>query len=224
MRNLVLQLETRRCLDGVELVRLDNAPEIGAPLYGAAGPDWFSWRSDRHERAVIRSAVDLANPLVVRFVNADDDEKRVDFLSLNGLSDAGVMPAVLADAGREAEPRNFVLGAQRELRRLLLDAGSGDATRAAKAAKRSLHTVGVGDRFSVQSDGRVALTVMSLVNFMRIEIATVQENGARAALCKRCGDVFLYGKATNRRSTATYCGVLCRVNAHRAKNRNHKGS
>jgi hypothetical protein len=216
MRNLALRLEAERCTDGAEIVRLRKPSGIRSPFYGAAGRIWFSYRSDRYG-PFIREAVNLEDTLVVRFVNAADDHKRVDFLSRFGLPE-GLSLTVRA-IGFPAEPLNWVLGAQRELRHLLRDAGSGDASRAAKAARRSLHLAG-DSRFSLRSDGRVAVTVRSLISFMRLEIAMVAENGARIASCKRCGNFFLYGKGTKRRSTAaTYCRDLCRVGAYRANKR-----
>jgi hypothetical protein len=214
MRNLALRLEAERCLDGVEIVRLRKPSGIGSPFYGAAGPIWFSCRSDRFE-PFIREAINLEDTLVVRFVNADDDDKLIDFLTRFGLPEFLITPAAI---GFPAEPHNWVLGAQRELRRLLQDAGGGDAVRAHKAAKRSLYLAN-DNRFSLRSDGRVAVTVGNLISFMRLEIAMVVENGARVTSCKRCGHLFLYGKGTKRRSTGTYCRDLCRVGAYRANKR-----
>jgi hypothetical protein len=243
MRDLVLRLEAERCADKVERVRLDEPP-AARTRYGKAGPIWFFWRSDRHER-VVQEAVDLENPLVVRFVNADDDQKRIKFLSTFGLPEGfllvvpdgteklvarflslSALPEEFLlgapDVGLPAEPRDFVLGAQRELRRLLEDAGSGDAARTKKAESRSLRLVSGDGDLSRLPSGRMALTVRTLIAFMRLEIAMVVENGARIASCKRCGDLFLYGKGTKRRSTATYCRDLCRVGAYRSK-LNQKG-
>ena len=61
MRDLMLRLDTKRCLDGVELIRLDNPPEIQG-RYRKVGPIWFFWRSDRYER-VEQEAPNLENPL-----------------------------------------------------------------------------------------------------------------------------------------------------------------
>jgi hypothetical protein len=217
MRDLILRLDAERCADGVELVRLDNPPAVGSPQHGEAGPVWFSWRSNRHKR-VVREAVDLADPLVVRFVNADDDDERVKFISLFGLP-MGVLHGP-SDTGLPAEPREFVLGEQRELRRLLQDAGSGDLVRADRAASRALYPVRVDMRLS-RSHGRTAFTVQTLTAFMRMEIAAIVENGAYVGSCKCCGDFFVYGKGTRQRNTRTYCNDHCRVGADRA--RKHKG-
>jgi hypothetical protein len=235
MRDLVLRLEAERCIDGVERVQIDDPPAVRT-RYGNAGPIWFFWRSDQHER-VVQEAVDLENPLVVRFVNADDDDKRIDFLSRFGLPEgfllgyktkrvarflsASALPEgfrLRSPTGPPAESRDFILGEQRELRHLLEDAGSGDATRMDKAASRALRFIG-GDSEPSRRRGRTAFTVRTLSAFMRFEINAVVENGARVARCKRCDNFFLYGKGTKGRSTAIYCRDLCRVGAYRANKR-----
>jgi len=122
--------------------------------------------------------------------------------------------------GRPGTPREYVLGAQRELRRLLVDAGSSDvAINAANQALRFGRQLGGSSDLSLRPDGRMALTVQTLLAFMCIEIAMVAAYGACVGSCKRCGNFFLYGRATKRRSTATYCRDLCRVGAHRATKR-----
>src|SRR5436190_2059674 len=107
MRNLALRLEAERCADGAEIVRLRKPSGISSPFYGAAGPIWFSCRSDRYE-PFIREAVDLEDALVVRFVNADDDDKRIDFLSRFGLPEG--LSFTVRSIGFLAEPHNWVLG------------------------------------------------------------------------------------------------------------------
>jgi putative ABC transport system substrate-binding protein len=67
------------------------------------------------------------------------------------------------------------------------------------------------------------LTTDSLLSFMHMEVAVAAANGARLTSCKRCGDVFLTGKLTKRRSTAKYCSDRCRIGAHRANGPNRKG-
>src|SRR6516225_5765787 len=105
MRGLALRLMNMRCRDGVELVHRDPYPDLRSP-YGASGPDWFSYRSDRCKEEIIRKAVDLEDALVVRFINATDDEKRIAFLWRFGLPDVlfGIDGSPSA-----TEPRNFVL-------------------------------------------------------------------------------------------------------------------
>jgi hypothetical protein len=240
MRDLVLRLEAERCIDGVKRVQIDDPPAVRT-RYGNAGPIWFFWRSDHYE-PVIQEAVDLENPLVVRFVNADDDDKRIKFLSRFGLPEGFLLSApgskraqvcgrffsaidlpegfLLGGPGVSLpfESRDFILGEQRELRHLLEDAGSGDVARMDKAASRALRFVG-GDSEPSRRYGRTAFTVRTLSAFMYFEINAVVENGARVARCKWCDNFFLYGKGTKGRSTAIYCRDVCRVDAYRANKR-----
>jgi hypothetical protein len=116
---------------------------------------------------------------------------------------------------RPTEPQEFILGRQKELRRLLDRAGSGDAATAIKAANESLYAVSV--RPSMAPDGRMVLVANDLMHFMHMEIAMIAASGAHLATCENCGDVFLTGPLTTRRSTARYCKDRCRVNAHRTK-------
>jgi hypothetical protein len=220
MQGLTLRLKATRCPDGVELVHRETYPDIGWPRYGRSGPDWFSYRSARKDEFA-QDAIDLENALVVRFVNATDDAKRITFLSRFGLPGD-----VLAEEGFVgigiAEPRNIVLGRQRVLRRLLQDAGSSDTARATKAANEALRH-GRPDSMSLELGGRRVWTMRCLMDFMYAEIVATVENEARLGSCKRCGCLFLYGKGTGRRETAKWCGASCRVGAHRANKSKRKG-
>ena len=207
MRDLALRLMAMRCLDGVELVHRDTYPDIKSPYYGASGPDWFSYRSARYKQEIVRNAVDLEDPLVVRFLNATDDDKRIAFLMRFGLPGDIIQVA-------SAEPRNFIIGEQKVLRALLDRAGSGDAAEANKAANKSLRRI--RDRLSLEPGGRMVWTTENLISFMYMEIVIAAQNGARLGSCQRCGDLFLTGTLTKRRSTAKYCRDFCRVGAHRA--------
>lgn len=212
MREFRLRLVAPRCRDGVKLVRYETYPEIEAIGYGPSGPDWFVYCTDRMQQdAIIRDAVDLEDALVVRFFNATDDLKLMAFLSQFGLPEHYFKYVGIGGG----EPRNIVLGRQRVLRRLLEDAGSGDAARALKAGNTSLHRVG-RDRPSLEPGGRIVRTTQNLMDFMYMEVAAAAAIGAHLTSCKRCGDLFLTGTLTNRRSTAMYCRDLCRVRAHRA--------
>jgi hypothetical protein len=181
--------------------------------------------------------------LVTRFLNAKNDDKCIQFLSTFGLPDGCLLGApgtktktrarfsaldalpegwVLGapDIGLPAEPQNFVQAMQREMRRLLQDASSSDAVRMGRAAQRALR-LACRDGDPSPVGGRVVLIVPTLIAFMHFEVYMMIENGAHFASCKRCGDLFLYGKGTKRRNTATYCSDRCRVGAHRASK--HKG-
>jgi hypothetical protein len=78
---------------------------------------WFFWRSDHCER-VVQEAVDLENPLVVRFVNANDNDKLITFLSTFGFPEGfliGVPGTKKRSVARflssSALPEEFLLGA-----------------------------------------------------------------------------------------------------------------
>ena len=201
MQGLALRLVAPRCIDGVELVRGEYRSR------DMTASDWsFSCRSDRYERSVIRDMSGLEDTLIVRFVNATDDDKRVAFFSRFGLYRAA-----------PKEPYEFVLGQQEELRGLLDRAGSGDAAVAIKVANEALAQA-KGLSLSLDSDGRMIVIVNSPSTFMHVEIAMLAASGARLANCENCGDVFLTGSLTGRRSTARYCRDRCRVNAHRSNN------
>jgi hypothetical protein len=214
MADLALRLAATRCLDGVELIHREDYPDNAYPPYGRSGPGWFAYCSERQE-AVTRNAVDLGDPLVVRFVNATDDDKRITFLSRFGLPG----PALDFAGIGIAEPRNVILGRQRVLRQLLQDAGSGDATRAFKGANESLRFVRFDTRLSLAPDGHMVQSTGELMSFMYMEIALAAKHGAYLASCKRCSDVFLIGKLTRRRSTSKYCSDRCRVGSHQANKR-----
>jgi hypothetical protein len=212
MLGSALRLKAIRCPDGVELVHRDRFP------------GWeYRYRSERRE-SVTRDAVDLEDALVVRFVNATDDDKRIAFLSRFSLPHEILLGSY--------EPRNFILGEQRELRALLDRAGSGDAVEAIEAANKCLRRAikaankcqrRTADRLSLEPGGRMVWTTNSLMSFMYMEIVIAAQNGVRLASCKRCSDLFLTGALTKRRSTATYCRDRCRVGAHRANKLNCTG-
>src|SRR5262249_8498517 len=150
----------------------------------------FSCKSDRYRHEIIRDAIDLEDALVCRFVNANTDEKRIAFLSRFGLPTQAF----------PSEPRNFILGEQRLLRRLLERACSGDSGQAIKAANESLRHghAGAGLTLSLDPQGRLVHTWESPMSFMHMEIAVAARIGARLGSCKRCHNLFLYGRGTKR--------------------------
>jgi hypothetical protein len=213
MRGWILRLRTERCPDGVEIVHRDTEPGLLKSRYGISGSVWFSYRSVRLVRE-IRDVSSLEDTLVVRFVNATDDEKRIAFLSRFGLPSSSFGIGSVS-GNKPTEPREFIVGEQKHLRHLLDRAGGGDVATAMKAANESLYAVSVQP--SMMSDGRIVLLASAPMDFMHMEIAVVAASGARLGTCESCSDVFLTGPLTTRRSTARYCRDRCRVNAHRTK-------
>jgi len=76
---------------------------------------------------------------------------------------------------------------------------------------------------SLEAGGRMVWTMRSPMDFMYMEIVAAADNGARLGSCKRCGNVFLYGKGTKRRKTAKWCGATCRQGGFRATQSKRKG-
>jgi hypothetical protein len=106
---------------------------------------------------------------------------------------------------------------QKELRRLLKRAGSGDAALAAATA--NVARAGGRDASLSWDAGRMVITLPNVFSFMLMEVAMAADAGARLVSCKRCGDVFLIGARTHRRSTAKYCSDKCRVGWNRSLKR-----
>jgi hypothetical protein len=215
MHRFLLRLIAERCLDGVELVHRDIKPGVLELKYGVSGTVWFTHRSDRCQRETVRDMSGLEDTVVVRFVNATDDDKRITFMWRFGLPFPHIGVRSVSEH-RPSIPSEFISGAQRELRLLLARAGSGDAAVAMEAANRSLVGAG-GLHLSMVYNDRMVIAVHDVLDFMHIEVAMVAASGARLARCESCNDMFLTGPLTNRRSTARYCRDRCRVNAHRTK-------
>ena len=144
-------------------------------------------------------------------MNARDDDKRIDFLSCFGLP----LATKFIFSPYPSTSRLIIEGGQKQLRRILTRAGSGDAARAADAANEALASAG-NSRLS-QNAGRMVATLQNVFGFMCVEVALAAMNGDRLASCKWCRDVFLIGPRTNRRATAKFCKDLCRVKWNRAK-------
>jgi hypothetical protein len=181
-----LRLESQRCPDGVLLER-----------------GRFHYRTDRRE-TVRREISNLEDPLVMVFVNARENDQRVQFFSQFGLLEAG-----------QDIRRPDVLNYQEAFHDLLLRREFFDST----ASLFSDHSFDlrptlylVGDAAQVRLDNR------TLLSFMLMETATATAQGAQLAACERCGTQFLTGPLTGRRSHARFCSDRCRVAAMRARN------
>ena len=67
---------------------------------------------------------------------------------------------------------------------------------------------------------RLVLAAESLLDYMTMECAFVAMVGARTAACKNCGDFYLTGPLTGRRSHSLYCSDKCRMAAMRKRQAN----
>lgn len=187
-----LLFTTDRCTDGVALV--DGA---------------FQPRSERREPVSIRTT-DLSNPAVIQFLNAHDD--LVPFLSRYT---AGSLVPIGPQAPAFSK-WNMLKFLQGDLRRHLTAAGGPNPLDALVALSHpvvDLHAV-----FRLEGDKpQMLLRCEDLIGFMKMETALVALEGAKLAACEHCGNLFLTGSSTSRRSHATYCSDRCRVAAMRAR-------
>lgn len=212
---LGLSLDWQHCPDGVELH--DYGPELprrrGETILSAAERKsglWFRPRSAK--RFPLRHTMTtLEDLLVLRLVNARDDEARAAFLGRFGFP-FSTAPEV---------SREEVLDGQKRLRSALGVAASGE--RAARLANVNgwLKSIALWPQFGRDGDSsavRLVFQPASLFAFMAMEAAMAAEHDAKLAACQHCGTEFLTGPMTGRRDTARYCADKCRVAAMRARN------
>ena len=169
---------------------------------------------------LVRDFSNLENPIVIRFINADTEEKLFAFLKVFGLPSP--KPERYKESQANVETRAHIVEGQRIFRRLLEMAGSGEVTKAAKA----VNTLSITARPMVENSRgkpRPILSADKLLSFMQMEVWMVAVSGARIGRCEYCGDVFLTGKLTENRATRIYCSDKHRVAGNRAKAKNKKG-
>ena len=214
--NLALQWE--RCPDGVELFDYGREPLRAAGMRSTILTDaaakqgpWFRDRSPERVAASLNIS-SLENPVVISFVNARDDDARCRFFSRYGF----LLP------GSELE-RSEALDTQAYFERLLVEAGSADPDAAAKAVNMALAShrgFALVATLELDDGLRLALKPQSLFAFILMEVAMVALHGARLATCDHCGELFLTGPLTWRRSHARFHADRCRVAAMRSRNAN----
>lgn len=198
-----LFLDWELCPDGVEFVPED----VSDPLFRV-----YRNRSERR-RAARWTITNLEDPVVIRFVNARDEPSRLKFFTRFGM---------LNNSGATSE--ESLDKSQRPLRTLLERAGSGDVVTARKAIVTATARHNLSSVFEIVdvSGGAPRLTMLLApdgpIQYMRMEAATVALHGALYRTCKHCGNAFLTGPLTGRRSHAEYCSDRCRVAAMRKRN------
>jgi hypothetical protein len=219
-----LTIDIERCQDGVELVDLPGTglygPEAAGTLAGSSHPvTVFRPRTDRREVQTMRLS-NLENPIVIAFVNATDDEDRLQFFDQYGF------------LGRPMEimRRDSLLGFQAHLRQTLQRFGSG----ADPASTMAGINQGIAERreFNPQltfhlagprGTPRLLLKSETLYAFMIMEMAMVVAHGVRVTECEKCSEIFLTGALTWRRAHARFCSDRCRVAAMRARQKTAGG-
>jgi hypothetical protein len=221
-----LTIDIERCPDGVELVDL---PEVlGKPLtwghqptglmvsgdvlteYQPAGKI-FRYRTERREPKTIMIE-NLEDPVVIRFVNASDEKRRIQFFDRFGL-----LCGRLGD-----DPYDDILQKQTAFRTHL------KATSAYEPDSSMLmvNTAIEHNRFSLRptfhlagprGKPRLLLRGERLFGFMIMEMAMIVAHGARVSECENCSTIFLTGPLTGHRSSARFCTDRCRMAAMRAR-------
>lgn len=215
-----LTIDIERCLDGVELA------------------NWsYRRRTDRTEIKRI-ALTNLENPIVVAFVNAASDRQLQQFfgefgfvgevphwetLTTSRSADGPVFNNVHKNDDSVCASRALILHNQSRLRGLLHKAGGEDPTGAMTVIDLDLRRI---QSFQItptlhlagpQGTPHLLLKSTSLIGFMLMEIAMVITHGVRTTECEKCGDIFLTGHLTGRRSHAKFCSDRCRVAAMRAR-------
>jgi hypothetical protein len=205
---LGLILQSQRCPDGVALHE-GNSPE-------------FQYCSgDREDlRLEIR---DLEDPVVVRFMNARDDQARAKFFSEYGLMDSH--PVSL----HPVTTRSRVLAWQDRFAQLLDYIRNNKPVEAAEAINNPIFFGWrPGDdppwywapRLQVIGKKRppqMFFECRDLVSFMVAEIATGITYDVRVQYCQHCHRIFLTGPLTGRRAHAKFDSDRCRAAAMRAR-------
>jgi hypothetical protein len=178
---------------------------------------FFRRRTDRIERLRLVTA-DLADPVVLQFVNARDD--LVPFMSkYTDGSIHGVSHLLTFYEDLPSSP----LGLQNQLREMLLSAGSDEPIdpliqMTSEPLPIVLTRINLSPAFNLErGKPRMLLRCADLPMFMQMEIAMVALEGAKVVTCEHCRNLFLTGPSTSRRSDATFCSDRCRVAAMRAR-------
>jgi hypothetical protein len=201
---LGLILQTQRCPDGVAL-----------------DERYFRYRSDRREdlRLEIR---DLEDPVVVRFMNARDDQARAQFFSEYGLT----------EPHHPWTTQSVVLAWRDRFEQILERIRNHEVAEAAEAISNwnivgrrpgddptwwdwgvRLHVVGK------KRSPQMSFECRSLVSFMVAETAMIVANDDRVRNCQHCNKMFLTGPLTGRRAHAKFDSDRCRAAAMRVRQR-----
>ena len=192
--------DTERCLDGLTLV-----------------DGLFHARSERREPVHVVTA-DLDDPVVLQFVNARDEDALVQFMSKYS---AGNLYTPWDPPKTRFAPNVSAIKISDMRDYLRQKLASSDQVEALVAlsepqieAKTSFHL----------RDGKAQMLLRChhLLDFMRMEVATIAVEGAKLVTCGCCGNYFATGPATSRRTDAQYCSDKCRVAAMRARKKEGK--
>jgi hypothetical protein len=205
-----LSLEWSRCPDGVELFDYGDRDANKALLAQRSGGPHYRYLSAR--RWVTRYDLDdLSDPIVLTFVNGQTNDAREEFFSKFGFLHEDQSEISVKEA----------IHIQKDLRRILYCIGGQDLISAREIVNiraRQLQLIPSLERRRGQTEARLTLRPRTLTGFMVMEIAMIAANGGRLTGCQHCGEWFVTGPLTGRRSHAKFCADRCRVAAMRARN------
>lgn len=214
-----VSLDQEFCPHGIGKVSED--PSTGASRHKTSSYCYVS--ADR--RTTHHTLANLEDPFVIRFVNATDEEDRVEFLRRFGLL-SGTTTLLLIDGAQIVSVKAAAVKSdQKNLLKLLHLLRDADLQERVIAINAAIAKEIVPLQPYIQLSGKTAHLVLqttSLYAFMLMEILMAATAGAAFAMCGHCCDAFLTGPLTRRRSTAVYCSDRCRVAGMRARQAKEK--
>ena len=185
------------------------SPELEAALYGP------HVRYKTLEREAFRKPLDLLEkPLVETFVNCDTRPKLINFMSKYGI------PAWGGKYRDEADNSLALIEMFRDaVSRVLGQYAGGEVAKASAVLRADRDFADLRPVLSFPRDTTtpvLTFKVFAMLPFMCLEIGSIIAGGTTVKTCLNCGQVFVVGPSTNRRTTAHYCSNRCRV-AHQRK-------
>ena len=199
---LPIQLEWRRCIDGVEVKAHHLKDMREGAVYRAVEA-----RSDRFQ-SVTYTVTDLANPMVINFVNRRTEDERLFFLAEFGM---------LSRPDRETEEVALLEEARLKLLDMLTTPPRPDRIAKLNDLLDRISLSPVFDFSGPDQSFRLLLKPFDLRDLMGMEATMAHTVGATAQACQHCGKWFLTGPQTGRRSHAKFDTDRCRVAAMRAR-------
>lgn len=144
-----------------------------------------------------------------------------DFCRLYGLPGGGRpdMAPLQTAPKSEGVLVDVLLTHQMQLRKALKLLRQGDTSGLTNYWNSSHGTAVIRAQLRAGSGGQLELALIppDLIQAMWLQLAQDACSGARLFRCQRCNAVFVVGTRTGRRSTAKWCSVNCRVEAHRER-------
>jgi hypothetical protein len=148
----------------------------------------------------------IEKPLVQTFINCRTGSQLLEFMNDFAIP--------IWDRGSSAVPLNFVEGFRTACAGVMDLYQEGQVEEAAKLLSPDLNFADLRPVLSFVRGKRVpvfTLKVFSLSAFLCLELGSIIAGGATVKNCLNCGNMFVAGSATGRRTTSFYCSNRCRV-------------